>query len=173
MHYFIPKGLLLNESVINGGYMLSGTDIDYAGYWYPFPPKGIFSQGNLRTNDDCDDVAFTVEYDVVPSDKVEFILSLGETNTKKVTWWKQIGIPRTNNSEAVLWVQNHSLIKEENRTSASIQIPVNEIDINKGISFWKAKMLGVHTALSYKWNVLPAIKGGCRITLSWNKDSCL
>lgn len=173
MHYFIPKGLLLNGTSTNGGYMLSGTDIDYAGYWYPFPPKGTFSQGNLRTNDDCDDVFFTVEYDVVAPDQVEFILSLGETNTKKVTWWKQIGIPRTNSTETPLWVQNHSLIKEENRTTASIQIPANEIDNNKGISFWKAKFLGVHTLLNYKWNVLPAVRGGCRITLLWNRDSCL
>lgn len=173
MHYFFPKDLLLNSAGVGGSYILSGTDIDYARYWYPFPPKGSFSQGNLRTNDDCDDVFFTVEYDVVAADQVEFILSLGETNTKKVTWWKQIGIPVTINTETVLWVQNHSLIKEENRTRASLQVPVNEIDNNKGISFWKAKFLGVHTLLSYKWNVLPAVRGGCRITLSWNKDSCL
>ena len=110
---------------------------------------------------------------MVAADQVEFVLSLGETNTKKVTWWKQIGIPRTNNTETVLWVQNHSLIREENRPAASLQIPVNEININRGISFWKAKMLGVHTLLGYKWNVLPALKGGCRITLIWNRDSCL
>jgi hypothetical protein len=173
MHDFIPKGLLLNGSSIDGGYMLSGTDIDYAGYWYPFPPKGVNTAGNLRTNDDCDDVAFKVEYGVVAEDMVEFTLQLGEANNKKVTWWKQIGIPRTNNTETSLWVQNHSLIASENRTTATMQIPVNEIDMNKGISFWKAKLLGVHTLLGYKWNVLPAIKGGCRITLLWNKDSCL
>ena len=173
MHYFFPKDLLLNSASVGGTYLLSGTDMDYARYWYPFPPKGSFSQGNLRTNDDCDDVLFTVEYDVVAADQVEFILSLGETNTKKVTWWKQIGIPVTNNTETVLWVQNHSLIKEENRTQASLQIPANEIDNSKGISFWKAKFLGIHTLLNYKWNVLPAVRGGCRITLTWNKDSCL
>jgi hypothetical protein len=126
----------------------------------------------LRTNDDCDEVAFTFMYNMVPADKVEFVLTLGETNTKKVTWWKQVGIPMTNNTETFLWVQNHSLIKEENRNSFTIQIPFNQIDINKGISFWKAKFLGVHTLLNYKWNVLPAIRGGCRIILTWNKDVC-
>ncbi|MEI7737054.1 MAG: hypothetical protein WCI49_16405, partial [Ferruginibacter sp.] len=114
-----------------------------------------------------------VDYNAVPADKVEFTLQLGELNSKKVTWWKQIGIPKTNNTETFLWVQNISLIKEENRTAITIQIPINEIDPNKGISFWKGKILGVHTPLGFKWNVLPAIKGGCRITLSWNKDTCM
>jgi len=173
MHYFFPEALLLNSSSVGGSYILSGTDIDYAGYWYPFPPKGSFSQGNLRTNDDCDDVLFTVEYDVVASDQVEFILSLGETPAKKVTWWKQIGIPRTNNTETFLQVQNHSLIAEENKITDQVQIPFSEINANAGISFWKAKFLGIHTLLPYKWNVLPAIRGGCRIKLIWNKDSCL
>ncbi len=173
MHYTIPDDLLLVGSGTTTNYWISQMDGQYARLWYPAAPKGINTAGNLRTNDDCDDVFFKVEYDVVAADQVEFALSLGETNTKKVTWWKQIGIPRTNNTETVLWVQNHSLIREENRPAASLQIPVNEIDINKGISFWKAKMLGVHTLLGYKWNVLPALKGGCRITLIWNRDSCL
>jgi len=173
MHYFMPAALLLNGQDVGGYYILSAADITYAGYWYPFPPKGIFSKGNLRTNDDCDDVSFTVEYDVVPSDKVEFILSLGESNNKKVTWWKQIAIPLINNTETLLEVQNHSLIQSENKTTAQVQIPFSQINTSKSIGFWKAKFLGIHTLLDYKWNVLPAIKGGCRITLTWNKDSCL
>ena len=173
MHYTIPDDLLLNGTGTTTNYWISQVDGQYAKLWYPFAPKGINTTGNLRTNDDCDDVFFKIEYDVVAADQIEFSLSLGETNNKKVTWWKQIGIPRTNNTETVLWVQNHSLIIEENRAAAAIQIPVNEIDINKGISFWKAKMLGVHTLLNYKWNVLPAIIGGCRITLSWNRETCL
>jgi hypothetical protein len=173
MHYFIPEGLLLHGTSRGGEYILSGTDIDYAGYWYPFPPKGTFSQGNLRTNDDCDDVLFAVEYDAVASDKVEFILSLGESNGEKVTWWKQVAIPLANNTEALLEVQNHSLIPAENKTTTQLQIPFQEIDTNKGIGFWKAKFLGIHTLLNYKWNVLPAIRGGCRIKLTWNRDNCL
>lgn len=173
MQYTIPDDLLLNGIGTTSNNFISQVDGQYAKLWYPFAPKGISTSGNLRTNDDCDDVFFKVEYDVVAADQVEFSLSLGETNNKKVTWWKQIGIPRTNNTETVLWVQNHSLIIEENRVAAATQIPVNEIENNKGISFWKAKMLGVHTLLNYKWNVLPAIKGGCRITLFWNRDTCL
>jgi serralysin len=173
MHYPFPKELLLSGQGAPENFMLSSTDIDYAGYWYPFPPKGVFSQGNLRTNDDCDDVHFTVEYDVVPSDQVEFSLSLGESAGKTVTWWKQIGVPLKNNSERYLQVQNHSLIPAENKTEAVLQLPFNDIDTNKGLSFWKGKFLSIHTLLNYKWNVLPAIRGGCRIKLVWNKDSCL
>ncbi|HEY0356685.1 MAG TPA: M12 family metallopeptidase [Flavisolibacter sp.] len=173
MHYFFPQGLVLNGTEFGGEYMLSSTDITYAGYWYPFPPKGNNTQGNLRTNDDCDDIRFSVEYDVVVPDMVEFNLSLGETNSKRVTWWKQVGIPMNNNTERYLWVQNHSLIAAENRTTHQLQLPFNEINTNAGISFWKAKLLGVHTLLPYQWKVLPAIRGGCRIRLTWNKDSCL
>lgn len=172
MHYMIPQDLLLSGSGTVENYVLSATDKLYARIWYPFPPTGINAIGNIRTNDDCDDVAFSVQYNVVPADVVEFTLQLGQFNNTKVTWWKQIGIPKTNNTETYLWVQNHSLIASENRTTVTMQLPANEIDFNKGISFWKAKLLGVHTLLPYKWNVLPAIKGGCRITLSWNRDTC-
>ena len=172
MHYEIPDDLLMSGSGAPVNKWLSETDKKYARYWYPSSPEGSTTTGMLRTNDDCDEVAFTLMYNMVPADKVEFVLTLGETNTKKVTWWKQVGIPMTNNTETLLWVQNHSLIKEENRNSITIQIPFNQIDINKGISFWKAKFLGVHTLLNYKWNVLPAIRGGCRIILTWNKDVC-
>lgn len=173
MHYEVPNDLLLSGSGAPQNNWPSAIDKQYARLWYPWVTVSSTSTGTLRTNDDCDEVFFTFQYNMVPADKVEFILSLGETGGKKVSWWKQVGIPKTNNTETFLWVQNHSLIKEENRTSITIQIPVNEIDINKGISFWKAKLLGVHTLLNYKWNVLPAIRGGCRVTLSWNKDSCL
>ncbi|HRN55963.1 MAG TPA: M12 family metallopeptidase [Agriterribacter sp.] len=128
--------------------------------------------GTLRTGDDCDLIGFKVEYNAVAPDKVEFILSLGEDNNKKVTWWKQVAIPMNNNTETKLWVQNHSLIASENRTTFSVQIPEANINKSKGIGFWKAKFLGIHTLLDYKWNVLEAIKGGCRITLVWNKDVC-
>lgn len=172
MHYMIPQELLLNGIATPLNTTLSPTDILYARIWYPFPPTGINAIGELRTNDDCDIVAFTVQYNVVPANMVEFTLQLGQRNNKKVTWWKQIGIPRPNNTETYLWVQNHSLIASENKTSVTLQIPVTDIDFSKGISFWKAKLLGVHTLLNYKWNVLPAIRGGCRITLAWNADSC-
>lgn len=172
MHYAIPDELLLSGVGAPTNTVLSETDKKYAALWYPSVPTGSNTVGTLRTNDDCDAVNFNFQYNAVAADKVEFVLMLGQTNNKPVTWWKQIGIPRTNNTETYLWVQNHSLIKEENRTAVTVQIPVNEIDVNKGISFWKAKILGVHTLLNYKWNVLQAVRGGCRITLSWDKDSC-
>ena len=172
MHYMIPQELLLSGAGTSLNTTVSPTDILYARLWYPFPPSGINAIGNIRTNDDCDDVAFSVQYNVVPANVVEFSLQLGQSGNQKVTWWKQIGIPKPNNSETYLWVQDHSLIASENKTSVTVQIPVTEIDFNKNISFWKAKILGVHTLLNYKWNVLPAIRGGCRITLSWNRDTC-
>ncbi len=172
MHYEIPDDLLLSGSGAPSNKYLSPTDKQYARYWYPSLPESSSTTGMLRTGDDCDEVHFNFQYNMVSSDKVEFVLNLGETGTKKVTWWKQIGIPMTNNTETFLWVQNHSLIKEENRNSITIQIPYDQININKGISFWKAKFLGVHTLLNYKWNVLPAVRGGCRIILTWNKDVC-
>lgn len=173
MHYSFPASLTTNGLGSSQNNDFSSTDRSYAGQLYPFPVTPATATGTLRPIDDCDLVDFVVEYNAVPADKIEFIIELGQYNNKKVTWWKQIGIPRTNNTETFLWVQNHSLIASENRTTLTMQIPFNEIDMNKGISFWKAKMFGVHTPLNYKWNVLPAIKGGCRITLSWNKDSCL
>ena len=173
MHYQFPAELTTNNQGTPMNTDFSATDRSYARQLYPFPVTPSSATGTLRTGDDCDMVDFKVDYNAVPADKVEITLQLGELNGKKVTWWKQVGIPRTNNTETYLWVQNHSLIKEENRTTFTIQVPINEIDVNKGISFWKAKILGVHTPLGFKWNVLPAIKGGCRITLSWNKDTCL
>jgi hypothetical protein len=173
MHYSIPAQLTSDGSSTPWNVNFSATDKSFVGAMYPFPPTGMTSTGNLRTNDDCDDVQFKVEYDVVAADKIEFNLQLGESGNKKVTWWKQIGIPRTNGTETNLWVQNHSLIQSENRKTISQQIPFAEINTGKGISFWKAKILGVHTLLPYKWNVLPALKGGCRVTLSWNRDTCL
>ena len=173
MHYSFPASLTTNGMGSPQNNDFSSTDRSYAGQLYPFPVTPANATGTLRTGDDCDLVNFVVEYNAVPADKIEFIIELGQYNNKTVTWWKQIGIPKTNNTETFLWVQNHSLIASENRTTLAMQIPFNEIDINKGISFWKAKMFGVHTPLNYKWNVLPAVRGGCRITLSWNKDSCL
>ena len=172
MHYDFDASLTTNGVSTPVNTDFSVTDRQYARQLYPFPVTPSTATGTLRTGDDCDLVDFTVEYNVVPADKIEFSLQLGQVDSKKVTWWKQVGIPMTNNTETFLWVQDHSLIKEENRRSFSTQLPVSSIDMTKGISFWKAKLLGIHTLLNYKWNVLPAIKGGCRITLSWNKDSC-
>jgi serralysin len=173
MHYSFPAELTTNGFSIPANNDFSATDRQYARLIYPFPPTPSNATGTLRTGDDCDMVDFVVEYGVVAGDQVEFKMQFGRMDNKTVTWWKQIGIPKTNNTETMLAIQNHSLIQSENKTTASVQIPFNEINTNKGISFWKAKLLGIHTLLGFKWNVLPALKGGCRVTLTWKKDSCL
>lgn len=173
MHYRIDAALTLNGFSVGPNTDFSPTDISFARQVYPFPLKPGNSTGTLQTGDDCDMVDFMIEYNVVPSDKIEFILELGKRNNKAVTWWKQITIPMTNNRKKELWVQNHSLIPSENITWANAVINVNEIDKANGIAFWKGKALGFHTLLGYRWNVLSAIPGGSRVRLVWKNDSCL
>lgn len=173
MHYPVPPEFTTNGSEIPFNTDFSATDKQYASYIYPFPPLPPNARGTLKTGDDCDEISFLVEYGVVAPGNVAFRLELGKTGSKTVTWWKQVVIPISYNREYFLQVQNHSLIASENKTVAETLIPLSEINRNKGMSFWKAKILGVHTLLNYQWNVLPAIMGGCRITMIWNKDSCL
>lgn len=174
MHYSIPAELTLNGVGTASNTFFSGVDRSYARQVYPFPVTPTTASGTLRTGDDCDLVNFSVEYNAVAADKVEFIIELGRNqNNREVTWWKQIGVPLTGNRESFLWVQNHSLIAGENRKTFSVQLPVAELDTKRNISFWKAKFLGVHTQLNYKWPVLPALKGGCRVKLVWTNDTCM
>jgi serralysin len=173
MHYYFPKYLTTDGKSFEMNLDFSATDMVYSRLLYPFRPFPGNSSGILRTGDDCDEIAFQVQYNAVPEDQVEFTLALGTKNNRNVTWWKQIAVPLTGNRETKLWVQNHSLIPAENRTTITQRIPVAEIDKTKGMAFWKAKLLGVHTLLNYKWNVWEAIPGGTRITLVWNNDSCL
>ena len=172
MHYSIDKGLTLDGFTVGVNYDFSPMDITFARQVYPFPFKPGNSSGLLQTGDDCDMVDFTVEYDVVASDKIEFILELGKRNNVAVTWWKQISIPLRNNRKQELWVQNHSLIASENLTWTNALINVNDLDKANGIAFWKAKAFGVHTLLGYRWNVLSALPGGSRVRLVWKNDSC-
>lgn len=173
MHYEFPADLISNAVGTGFNTTFSATDIQYARMLYPFPVSNNSATGTLRTGDDCDLIDFRVDYNVVPADKIEFILELGKNSSgRNITWWKQIGIPLSNGQESLVWVQNHSLIANENRTTYSVQIPAADINRGKGISFWKAKLLGIHTLLNYKWQVLDAVKGGCRVRLVWNNDSC-
>lgn len=172
MQYPVPAELTTDGSHIDWNLDFSVTDKQYATLFYPFPTNPPTATGTLKTGDDCDEVAFTVEYGVVQRDQVEIIFELGQKNGKAVTWWKQITIPLTNNQLYPMEIQNHSLIQAENKKMVSAMIPLNRINKQKGIAFAKAKILGVHTPLSYTWNVLPAIQGGCRIRLTWNRDSC-
>jgi len=173
MHYVVPPELTTNGIGVPFNTELSSVDKQYAGYFYPFPATPATATGTLKTGDYCDRVDFKVEYNVVPNDKVEFVFTFGKYNNKAVTWWKQIGIPGPGNTESILQIQNHSLIASENKTLEVRQFALNQINFQRPIRFWKAKGLGIHTLLSYQWNILPAIRGGCRITLVWSRDSCL
>lgn len=173
MHYAVPAELTTDGSSVPFNTDLSATDKQYAGYFYPFPPTPPTATGTLKTGDDCDRVDFRIEYNVVPNNKVEFVFTFGKYNNKAVTWWKQIGIPGPGNTETISAIQNHSLIASENKTLDIRQIDISQINFQKPIRFWKAKGLGIHTLLPYQWNILPAIRGGCRITLVWSRDSCL
>ena len=173
MCYPFPSSLLTSGGPgVLGNSHLSETDKTYAGIWYPFPTATPPQFGNFSTNDDCDLIAFNVEYDVVPQGQIEFVLSYGDYRGKKPSWWKQIGIPMKNNGEIQLDILNNSLIASENHVSNRRMIPFDQINVNKAISFAKAKALGFHTPLDFKWNVLSALRGGCRVTLLWNRETC-
>ena len=172
MHYPIDKGLTLDGFSVSANFDFSPIDISFARQVYPFPVRAGNNSGMLQTGDDCDIVEFTVEYNVVANDKVEFILELGKKDNIAVTWWKQISIPLKNNRKQELWVQNHSLIASENITWRNALINLSDLDKANGIAFWKAKAFGVHTLLGYRWNVLSALPGGSRVRLVWKNDSC-
>ena len=174
MHYYYPASLTTNGVSGRLNFSLSNTDRAYTRLLYPFPPAPTNRSGTLRTGDDCDMIDFNVEYNAsnVNNDEVEFVLQLGQDGNKAVTWWKEIGVPLKNNQLSTIFVQNHSLIANENKSVASIKISLAQLDLSNGISFAKAKMFGAHTPLSFKWNALVAITGGCRVKLIWKRDSC-
>ncbi|WP_462255018.1 M12 family metallopeptidase [Ferruginibacter sp.] len=173
MLYPVPKELTTTGDSISWNMVLSATDKQYAALFYPFPTPPPTATGILKTGDDCDEIAFMVEFDAVARDKIEFNFQLGELNGKKVSWWKQIGIPQNDYGDGIMWVQNHSLIPAENITSKKALVDFASLNKTGSISFWKAKLLGGHTPLSYKWNIMQALKAGCRVTLIWQKDRCL
>ncbi len=161
MHYFFPKELTTDESIFSWNTNLSAVDKTFARQVYPFPPAPPTSTGVLLTGDDCDEIEFTVEYNVVHSSEVEFILHPGyDHHNALVNWWKMIGIPQKSGVVAAL-----ELYK-------TIKIPVIMIEKNKPITFGKAKVLGVHTGLGFTWAPWPAIVGGCRVKFVWRRDSC-
>ena len=163
MHYWFPPELTKDGSAFSWNTDLSEIDKQYAKIFYPFPY--VNTSGVLQTGDDCDEIVFSVEYNVVDKNGIQFILEHGtDLNNNPVTWWKKIGIPLIGGSEAVLEIQDGS--------STNKTIPVSLIDKTRGISFGKAKFIGGHTTLNYKWNVLPGIIGGCRIKLTWRRDKC-
>lgn len=164
MHYPIDPKLTTDYHIYPLNTNLSNTDKQYAAIFYPFP--NYTATGTLKTGDDCDEIDFQIEYDVLGRDMVEIILAPGiNKHGKTVDWWKQISLPLKGNNPVLLQI--------EGGKSATISIFRQDIDDTKSIGFAKAKLLGVHTDLAYQWNILKAIPGGCRITLTWRNDSCL
>ncbi len=165
MHYQVDPAFTTDGSSVPFNSDLSATDKQYAGIFYPHPIKLPTATGTLKTGDDCDEIDFKIEFDAIERDRVEFILQPGINRTGKVIeFWKQIAIPLIGYSPL--------LIQMEGGKPTTSSLRREHIDDSKGIGFFKAKMFGVHTELAYKWNILKAIRGGCRITLSWRNDSC-
>ncbi len=162
MHYFFPPEFVTDGSMFTYNINLSVTDKQFAKQVYPYPPT---QTGLLQTGDDCDEIEFSIEYDVVPKNIIEFTMEPGrDANNNLITWWKKIAIPTIGNGEVGLEMQDgYSVTKS---------VPVVILDRSKGISFGKAKIAGVHTGLNFKWNAWPAILGGCRVKLKWRRDKC-
>ncbi len=165
MHYSYPAYLTTDSSTFPENTNLSMIDKAFASKVYPYPPGPVTSKGVLLTGDDCDEIEFTVEYNVVNINEVVFILEPGrDRNNNIITWWKKIAIPLKGGVEAGMEMQDGY--------SANLKLPMAGIDETKGIAFGKAKFAGVHTRLGYTWKVWGAIRGGCRITFVWRRDNC-
>ena len=167
MHYFFPQGLTTDNSTFTNNTTLSPIDKSFARTVYPFPPKPTNASGVLYTGDNCDAIKFTVEYDVVPKNVVEFNLRPGIDNAgTPIRGWKQIGIPLKGGGE------NRELQLLQDGKSTRQTILLSDIDNTRGFSFAKAKALGVHSGINYTWNVWEALPGGCRVTFVWQNDHC-
>jgi hypothetical protein len=64
------------------------------------------------------------------------------------------------------------MLQIQDGTSATQTIARSDLDTSRPMRFWKAKFLGVHTKLSYTWDVIGALPGGSRVTLNWKRDKC-
>jgi hypothetical protein len=160
MHYPIPAELTIDGYSSSWNIQLSDIDKQYAGYWYPKPPLANNTNGGpLRTGDDCDEIDFYVEYNAVDPNYLEFVLKPGY----QIDWWKSITIPGYGNNYEIE-IQDGS---ESVRT-----INVTDIDYSQAIGFSKAKSFGVHTRLSYTWEILQYLPQGTRVTFIWKRDSC-
>jgi len=160
MEYSIPAALTLDGHAVNGGSVLSPTDIAYIRRWYPFPPTPANAQGLLRTGDDCDEIEFLVEYGVVSGDNVGFALK----PAGGLTWWKAVEVP--------VGAGGYRMLQMQDGRSDGATFARAEIDVSRPMRFWKAKAFGVHTRLGYTWDVLTALPPGARLTLSWKRDRC-
>ena len=163
MHYYFPPEFTNNQTVFYWNNYFSPIDARWAGILYPF---SVNPTGTLSTGDDCDAIDFKIEYNVVSKMIVEFQLEPGIDNRgNRITWWKQVGIP----------VIGEGLINLEFTPDAktnSLTLVTSIIDRGRALYFAKAKFLGIHTLLPFRWDVLPAIIGGCRVKLTWRNDHC-
>jgi len=160
MHYPVPASLTLDGKGIDGQTKLSPTDKEWVARWYPPALSPRNSAGLLRTGDDCDEIDFSVEYQVVGQDDVEFALA----PASQIDWWKAIEVP--------VGQGEYRMFQMENGSTGSGAIPRAEVDGSRPLRFWKAKGFGVHTRLTYTWDVLQALPGGSRLTLTWKRDRC-
>jgi hypothetical protein len=160
MEYWVPASITLDGHGVPGGTALSDTDKEYIRRWYPAPPVPSAATGLLRTGDDCDEIDFVVDYGVVDPSDVGFGLSAASG----LTWWKAIEIP--------VGATGYQMLQIQDGKSTSESIGKADIDTSRPIRFWKAKGLGVHTRLSYTWDVLTALPGGSRLALTWKRDRC-
>lgn len=160
MEYQIPPEITLDGRGITGGTSLSPTDIRYISMWYPHPPSPQNAAGLIRTGDDCDEIDFTAEYNVVGGNNVEFRLS----PASGITWWKAIDVP--------IGASGYHRLEMQDGHSANAVLPRDQIDNARPIRFAKAKFLGRHTGLSFTWDVLAALPAGSRLSLFWKRDRC-
>jgi hypothetical protein len=162
MHYAYSADLLLSGPGVAPNSSLSAIDKQYIGMWYPFPNADV---GQLRTGDDCDEINFNVQYGVESPDTVRFKLSPGAI----VTGWKLIEIPIEGDKYQPLQI---------NATGLDPALPSDQVldkaklDSSRPIRFNKAKFLGFHTLLDYRWDVIQALPGGSRVDMQWVKDTC-
>ena len=160
MEYWVPAELTLDGKGVAGGTQLSATDKEYIGKWYPFPVTPANASGLLRTGDTCDEIDFTVEYNVVGANNVEFDLM----PASGITWWKAIEVPTGGSG--------YTMGQMQDGQSATLTIAKSDLDTSRPMRFWKAKFFGVHTQLGFTWDVIKALPGGSRVTLIWKRDGC-
>ena len=157
MHYTIDASLTTDGMGVTAKNSLSTTDTKYAREWYPFMGD---TTGQLRTGDDCDTIAFRVDYDSNDAPANGYRFSLAEAEGK---WWKAIKIPLKKGGDFEL---------EVSESASTASFSADEIDTSRPMGFGKAKGLGIHTWLGYTWPVLASLPKKAKIQLTWTKDSC-
>lgn len=158
MLYAVPAELTLDGVGTSRNNLLSAVDKEYIGKWYPFPGA---DSGQLRTNDDCDEIDFEIQYGVEAPGEIAFYLQPGVN----VSWWKLIEIPIAANAYSGVAVDDAGV-------PCCRAIFSKDIDRSRPIRFNKAKGIGVHSLLDYRWDVLNAIPDRSRVNFIWKRDKC-